>query len=235
MTENTFAQCYFWAHKQLATARARSFNNANALTISDVCQLFLHDKQASESPAQPQKRINPTYRRLEKNKKYTSPIAQKPLQIRHWSGKQSKPISREFPAQHSGSVSPTIHANTQEHRFIISTKRQNLRYKQYSSAPINTIRCHKYPRARRVQNCFKSMHPGFKFSLRQAEFSSKFQVILFCLTQNSCLSAGQKRYGAVRYTLSQQAQIDGFSAKNQNQLLHEIRTAAVIYPVFISF
>ena len=118
--------------------------------------------------------------------------------------------------------------------LIISTKRQNLRYKQYSSAPINTIRCHKHPRARRVQNCFKSMHPGFKFSLRQAEFSSKFQVILFCLTQNSCLSAGQKRYGTVRYTLSQQAQIDGFSAQNQNQL-PEIRTAAVIYPVFISF
>lgn len=79
------------------------------------------------------------------------------------------------------------------------------------------------------------MHPGFKFSLRQAEFSSKFQVILFCLTQNSRLSAGQKRYGTVRYTLSQQAQIDGFSAKNQNQLLPEIRTAAVLYPVFISF
>ena len=79
------------------------------------------------------------------------------------------------------------------------------------------------------------MHPGSKFSLRQAEFSSKFQVILFCLTQNSCLSAGQKRYGTVRYTLSQQAQIDGFSAKNQNQLLPEIRTAAVLYPAFISF
>lgn len=73
----------FLSAQTLATARARSFNNANALTIYDVCRLFLHNKQASESPAQPQKRINPAYRRLEKNKKYTSPIAQKPLQIRH--------------------------------------------------------------------------------------------------------------------------------------------------------